>query len=167
MNALQNGDLLLFEPGLGFEIKDLWSSYIQSSKYGRCGIVLIRDGICYCAYSISETENNSFDIRIEKLSIVFKEYQGHIWVRSIDYFDNFYIKFKEIINMLKYKNISNVLNYSSAFVCYIYSHAGILSFQNDWKKCLPCHLENNPKNQLILWMYKVGKETKLLWDMFV
>lgn len=76
MNLLQNGDLLLFEPYIGFEINDLVSTYVNGSKYGHCGIVLIQDGICYCAQSLNKNENNAFEIQIEKLSVIKKKLLG-------------------------------------------------------------------------------------------
>lgn len=166
MNLLQNGDLLLFEPNIGFEITDLFSSYINGSKFGHCGIVLIQDGISYCAQCLKKTDEGTFEIQMEKLSTIKKQYSGQIWVRRLNYFDNFFLKFKEVVKMLKYKNISDVFEYSSAFVCYIYSHIGILNFQQDWKKCLTKYFGTIDNKALVLWFYSIKKETKLTEDMY-
>lgn len=166
MNLLQNGDLLLFEPYIGFEIKDLFSSYVNGSKYGHCGLVIKQDGICYCVQSLSKNENNTFNISIEKLSKIFKNYNGQIWVRHIDYFDNFLSKYKDIMKIFIHKNVNDVIDYSSAFVSYIYSEIGILNCQQGWKKCLTKDLSSTHNKGLILWFYFVKKEEKLKEELF-
>lgn len=166
MDLLQNGDLLLFEPYLGVEIKDLFSSYINGSKYGHCGFVIKQNGIYYCVSSLSKNEKNAFCITIEKLSKVFKSYQGQIWFRRLNYFDSFVSKFEDVVKTLKYKNISDVSEYSSSFVSYIYSNIGILNCQHNWKKCLTKDLSSEGKS-LVLWFYNVKKEEKLHDDFFV
>lgn len=158
--SLESGDLILFEPYLQ-ETNDYFRRLSNWTTFGNVGIVLKRNGQCFCIQANDRNEYGKFHVTITSLIDLTKSYGGQLWVKKLDHPRgiDFEIQLERAIKQLQHISASLTSEYGPGGISYIYKYIGILPIETLWMETTMKSFEG--RNYNLLWLYPFRSPTKI------